>query len=161
MDQASKVKQFTEESTGISCPTQPIPLSKDDVSFIIRMVNSEMVELAQTVCSTDEEAIKFVTDRVNVDVTAYERTDNPDQLAADQADAAADAMYYMYNLYDKHGINLSRVFDVVHAANLRKRWPDGKYHRRDSDGKVMKPPGFLGPDILAEIVRQKTDGSWS
>ncbi len=36
-----------------------------------------------------------------------------------------------------------KIFDIVHAANMRK-FPDGVVLRRE-DGKVLKPDGWVGP----------------
>lgn len=160
--EAHQVVEFTEGSQHVNCPVAPNPLSKEEVCFVTRMVLSELVELVQTVCETDEEAVAFLKERVETDISNYDRCfDDPDQLAADQADAAVDAIYYLYNCFGKKGINLSAVFDVVHAANMAKRDPEsGKFIRRESDGKVLKPPGWQAPNILTEIQRQKTEGSW-
>lgn len=67
------------------------------------------------------------------------------------------------------GIDLDRVWHVVHASNMAKFEPcsaEGdhgvdcvcKGHRlvavRDASGKVIKPDGWQKPDIKAEIERQ-------
>lgn len=158
---AEKVREFTEGSQ-CACPTTPHPMNKEEVGFITSMVLSEILELVQTVCETDEEAIQFMHDRVQTDVSHYERSSDPVVVAADQADAAVDAMYYMYNCFAKKGTNLSKLFDVVHQANMNKRDPTtGKFIRRESDGKVLKPVGWQPPDVVAEIKRQHSEGSWS
>jgi predicted HAD superfamily Cof-like phosphohydrolase len=159
---AEHVREFTEGAGAMKCPTQPQPMNKAEVTFVIKMVLSELVELAQTVTETDTEAIELVESSVKTDLSQHERTTNPDELAAHQGDAAVDAMYYMYNCFAKKGINLSKMFQVVHQANMNKRDPTtGKFIRRESDGKVLKPPGWQAPDVLAEILRQKQQGSWS
>ncbi len=158
---AQLVREFTEGSQNLTCPSQPQPMNKEEVSFVISMVLSELVELAQTVTETDEEATKFLEERIKTDTTAYTRTTDPLTLAADQGDAAVDAIYYLYNCFAKKGINLSSIFKTVHQANMNKRDPQtGKFIRRESDGKVLKPQGWQAPDILAEIQRQNKEGSW-
>lgn len=162
LTESDQVKVFTEESSGNPVPSTPEPLSEQEVSFTIRMVLSELVELAQTVTETDEQAVQYLIDRVNTDVSHYERTTDQQQLVADQADAAVDAMYYMHNCFCKRGVNLSRIFQVVHTANTSKKDPKtGTYIRRESDGKVLKPEGWTPPDILKEIQRQTSEGSWA
>ena len=45
-------------------------------------------------------------------------------------------------------MNLSAVFGVVHGANMAKRNPaTGKFEKRESDGKIIKPPGWSPPDV--------------
>jgi energy-coupling factor transport system permease protein len=81
---------------------------------------------------------------------------------ADQYDAFVDIWYYSLNTSAKHGANLSKIFDVVHQANMAKRDPvTGKFIRREQDGKVMKPVGWQSPNIVAEIISQIKNGSWS
>ena len=161
LSNAQQVKQFTEGSQ-CQCPDTPIPMNKQEVKFVIHMVVSEMVELAQTVCDTDTEAIQMVQVGATTDVSKYTRTTDQDEITADQADAAVDAMYYLYNCFAKKGVNLSKVFDVVHKANMAKRDPTtGKFIKRESDGKVLKPAGWLAPNIKNEILNQKTTGSWN
>jgi len=166
LSDAAKVQEFTVGAQGPT-PNTPSPMSESEVSFIIRMCLSELLELAQTVTTTDEEAVQYLKDRVKTDLSPYERpdpndSDTPDRLAADQADAAVDVMYYLYNSFGKKGINLSKVFDVVHNANMAKRDPKTmQFIKRESDGKVLKPEGWQAPDILAEIKKQKENGAWN
>ena len=52
-------------------------------------------------------------------------------------------------------MNLSAVFGVVHGANMAKRNPaTGKFEKRESDGKIIKPPGWSPPDVEGELKRQ-------
>jgi predicted HAD superfamily Cof-like phosphohydrolase len=158
---AIAVKQFTEESRGIKCPSVPKLMDRDAVQFTIRMVISELVEMAQTVSNTPEEALELVRSSVGVDFNKnYKKTTNSQKLIGEQADAMVDAWYYMLNSAAKHGMNLSTLFDVVHAANMAKRFPDGTFHRRPEDGKIVKPPGWTEPNVDGEIARQHRDGSW-
>ncbi len=161
MSDADKVREFTDGSQG-SVLHQPNPMNQQEVSFIVSMVLSEIVELVQTVCETDKEVIDFIIQRVKTDLNQYERSDDEDVIASDQADAAVDMIYYLYNCFGKKGINLSRVFDLVHEANMAKRDPKtGKFIRRELDGKILKPKHWKPPDILSEIKRQKIEGSWN
>jgi predicted HAD superfamily Cof-like phosphohydrolase len=155
MTNASKVKEFTEGSMGKSCPATPQPMTREAIKFIVRMVLSEMTELAQTVCESPEEAVRFVADCVGADTNmTYTKPTDEVSLIAEQNDAFVDAWYYMLNCAAKHGVNLSAIFDVVHGANMAKRGPDGKFHRRPEDGKVIKPDNWKEPDIAGEIRRQ-------
>ena len=81
---------------------------------------------------------------------------------ADQADALVDIYYYSQNAACKKGMNLSSVFNLVHAANMAKRDPStGHFIRRESDGKILKPEGWKAPDVEAELLRQREQGSWT
>jgi hypothetical protein len=160
---AEDVKQFTEESSGIDCPSKPISINKDNVFYIIRMVMSELDELAATVTSNDEECTNFMKDALNNIDKCHNYQYNGDiELIAAQADSMVDAWYYMLNTAAKHGQNLSKLFDIVHEANMNKRdKKTGKFIRRESDGKIIKPDGWTSPDINKEIAKQIEEGSWS
>jgi predicted HAD superfamily Cof-like phosphohydrolase len=150
------VRNFTEQSLETKLPTTPSKMTKEEVKFIVRMVISEMMELCTTVTPTVRDALDLFDECV-------ETTDNPKlfdpasksdvEIMAEQYDSFVDAWYYMLNMAVKKGADLDRIFKVVHRANMAKRFPDGKFHRRE-DGKVMKPDGWKEPDIVGEIKRQ-------
>ena len=155
---AKSVKEFTEAGRGITCPNTPQKMSLESCKFLIKMVMSEMQELALTNSASKIESIQMLqTCLGEIDVSDISDTlnlPNSDvETIAAQADAMVDAMYYMYDMAAKHGINLDLVFTTVHQANMNKRWPDGTFHRRD-DGKIIKPPDWEGPDVVAEIQDQ-------
>ena len=152
----SFVKDFTEKSLGTTLPTKPSKMSKDEVKFIVRMVLSEMMELCTTVTPTVQEALELFDDCVAT--TDKPKPFDPEtksdtEIMAEQYDSFVDAWYYMLNTAVKKGADLDAIFKVVHRANMAKKFPDGKFHRRE-DGKVMKPDGWKEPDIVGEIKRQ-------
>ena len=156
------VKEFTEGYLNMKCPDKPVALSKEEAFFIIRMVMSELDELAATVTQDHEECNKFMMDALlSIDkCQKYQYNDELGVISA-QADSMVDAWYYMLNTAAKHGMNLSKLFDVVHRANMNKRDPKtGKFIRRESDGKVIKPEGWQEPDIEGEMRKQMEDGAW-
>lgn len=166
---AQDVKEFTEEATAKKCPNTPRLMTLDEVKFVTRMVLSELHELAATVvCSENEYKAgetghQFLEDCLDdIDYCTASKTGKTDtELIAEQADAMVDAWYYMLNSAAKAGVNLSSVFDVVHQANMAKRDPiTGHFRRRSSDGKILKPDDWQEPDIVGEIKRQQTNGSW-
>ena len=82
------------------------------------------------------------------------------ELIAEQSDAFVDIWYYSLNCMAKQGVNLSKIFDLVHNANMAKRDPlTGKFIKRE-DGKIIKPKGWKAPDVKAEIEKQMNHGSW-
>lgn len=64
---------------------------------------------------------------------------------AQQADAMVDLMYLAIGTLVELGVPPGRVFELVHTANMGKRWPDGT-SRLDAEGKVLKPPTWSSPD---------------
>lgn len=59
------------------------------------------------------------------------------------------------------GYDMVPLFQIVHEANMAKLWPDGKPRWRESDGKVLKPVGWVGPEdrLAEEIARQQKGAS--
>ena len=164
MSDALKVREFTS-GTGSTCPDKPIAMSKDSVKFIIRMVVSELDELACTVTETPEERDAFMQECLDTRDKCKNlsgkggcyKTDT--ELISSQFDALVDSWYYSLNIAAKHGVNMSSMFNIVHNANMAKRDPvTGKFNKRESDGKVIKPFGWKPPDVEAEIKRQMEDG---
>lgn len=148
-----KVREFTLDPSLTHDPT-PRALNKEEVRFLLGMCVSELVEMAQTVTDTPEEAMKMITDSVSSDLTRnYEKPRSEIGIMAEQADAAVDCWYYLLNGFCKKNINPSRVFNVVHNANMAKKFPDGTFHRRE-DGKIIKPPNWEEPNIEKEIIEQ-------
>lgn len=52
------------------------------------------------------------------------------------------------------GINIEPVFDEIQRSNMSKIWPDGKVHRRESDGKILKPETYSPADIKKVLSDQ-------
>lgn len=152
------VKEFTEESMGVKLPKTPSPMTKEEVRFIVKMVMSEMLELCTTVCPSVDQAYECIGECWrNTDVPKECKFENTEEgtvaLMAEQYDAFVDAWYYMLNTAAKKGVDLEGIFQVVHSANMKKRFPDGTFHRRE-DGKVIKPEEWKEPNIVEEIKRQ-------
>ena len=131
MSYTTSVKEFSDACANGNNPKTPQLMDATVVEFIAEMVNDELDELRE---ATD---------------------------VAEQADALVDAIYYICDTAVRHGMNLDRVFDIVHRANMQKV-VDGRVIRRD-DGKILKPEGWQdpGPLLLEELARQQRDGSWS
>jgi predicted HAD superfamily Cof-like phosphohydrolase len=159
MSNADLVKEFTEQSTGIVCPVTPRAMTKSEVSFLIKMCVSELVELAQTVADDNEESMEMVRSSVDVDLkTNYKKPTTETELIAEQADAPVDMWYYSLNALAKVGVNASKVFDEVHRANMNKKWDDGKFHRRE-DGKIIKPDNWQEPNMVA-VIQDQIENGW-
>ena len=83
-----------------------------------------------------------------------------DEIIANQHDAFVDIYYYSLNCSAKNGVNLSSIFKLVHDANMAKKDPEsGRFLRRE-DGKIIKPAGWVEPNITEEIIRQTNKGAF-
>jgi predicted HAD superfamily Cof-like phosphohydrolase len=106
----------------------------------------------------DDKAKSFIRTMVNDELDELDEAVTLDE----EGDALLDAIYYLCSHAVKHGHNLDKLFPIVHSANMAKI-VDGKVIRRKSDGKVIKPEGWVDPKplLVAEINRQNVEGSWS
>eukprot|EP01083_Nonionella_stella_P037299 101673_1 len=158
---AEKVREFTFEA-GQTCPDKPQLMKLDEVNFITKMIIDELLELYSTVLSPQmakAEMNKMVHEAKSV--PKMNVTPNfTHKLIAEQGDALVDIYYYSLNCMAKKGVNVSKIFNLVHAANMAKRDPKtGKFLKRN-DGKIIKPSGWRAPDVSEEIKRQMEQGSW-
>ncbi len=65
------------------------------------------------------------------------------------ADAIVDSIYVLLGTAISFGIDIRPCWDLVQAANMAK---EGGATR--IDGKILKPPGWVAPDIAGELARQ-------
>ncbi len=66
----------------------------------------------------------------------------------------ADVVYVAYGTAHAFGIDLDAAIAEVHRANMQKA--NGP---RRADGKVLKPPGFVPPDMAAALpVDERASG---
>lgn len=73
-----------------------------------------------------------------------DRTESQQNALVSMADALADMVYVIYGTAATYGIDLDRVLDVVHDANMRKL-VDGRVVK-DEHGKITKPDGWTPPE---------------
>lgn len=66
------------------------------------------------------------------------------------ADAIADLMYVSEGANLALGIDGQTVIDVVHVCNMKKAGGP----KDPVTNKILKPAGWVGPDILGELRRQ-------
>lgn len=66
-----------------------------------------------------------------------------------QADAYLDIIYFAVGGLVEMGVEPSKLWDIVHGANMAKVFPDGTVKRRE-DGKILKPPHWRAPDEAQE-----------
>lgn len=71
----------------------------------------------------------------------------------EQADAMIDLIYFALGTLVEMGIKPSKLFEIVHDANMSKLWEDGKPHYAQ-DGKIIKPKSWQDPYFkLKEAIK--------
>merc|ERR1719320_855980 len=136
-------------------------MNRSEVQFITKMVLEELLELNATVMSPNEAKNSIMKMLMVAKNCPQLKTSNIAEVVAEQADALVDIWYYSLNCAVKKGINLSSVFDLVHAANMSKVNPATGRCIRRADGKIENPAGWSPPDITKEMQRQHAQGSFS
>ena len=114
MSDYEKVLEFTKGAKQ-NVTDEPTPMNAEETFFLIRMLLSEIQELALTSpdVSCTSEGIELVREALkSIDTSEYELLDTPDKRCAAQADAVVDMWYYMliYNLYIFLSYNIAFVF---------------------------------------------------
>lgn len=156
---ASLVNEFTKAS-GFDVPDKPVVMSRENVHFITKMIIDELTELMATV-DEPKDYVDIMTKMVKDAKPVTRNYDEEHKKIADQADALVDIYYYSLNSASKHGVNLSKIFQLVHQANMDKRDPVTLVFNRREDGKIIKPANWKEPDINEEILRQQREGAWN
>lgn len=157
-DHGKQVQEFTSLSLGVTPVYRPDGLNRDEVVFVVRMMCSELVELAQTVMSESDAAIRLVRAAV-AEIYIEDGSPMLEDCLEEQSAIVTNMWRECLRPYTLCGINLDRIFNVVHEANMAKRFPDGTFHKR-ADGKIIKPDGWREPDIKGAIMQQIDHGSW-
>lgn len=158
---SEKVRYFTY-CAGQVTPNKPEVMNKEEVHFLVKMMLDEIMELYATVADAKEakyNMIKMITDSKDINQSTECIVDNTTCIA-EQVDALVDCYYYSLNAMAKKGVNMSSVFDIVHESNMSKRDLESGIFLKRSDGKIIKPVSFRPPDIVAEIKRQSSEGSF-
>lgn len=128
MSEHEKVKQFHE---AMGLPVKPRPEVPDSQTIVLRcrlLLEETMEFIHASGCYVSA-----------ADGRVYSSGIAPDLSAMAQENA--DVRYIAYGNDLAMGVD-GRVFDEVHAANMRKE--PGK---KRSDGKVVKPDGWAPPNI--------------
>ena len=74
-----------------------------------------------------------------------------------QADALLDIIYLALGGFVELGTNPTKLFDIVHHANMSKISPDNRAQTSE-DGKVVKPPCWEDPlPLLRQEVRRQLE----
>lgn len=153
----SKIAEFTRAASQEPLPKHPRVMTSKDVETLGRFVIEELVELFDTVnerVDTNIAVLKLLAEamlREKNDVQSQTKVEK----IADQQDALIDMTYFCGDAGAKSGFQLDPSFAIVHSSNMAKIDAEtGKVIRRESDGKVLKPDGWMPPNLIPEVERQ-------
>ncbi len=135
MTMIDDVKAF-HEAMGVPVLTKPEVPSADRAALRLGLIAEEFCELCEATGSRAESLVGGYDPELR------------GVALPDVADAIADLIYVLIGTAHEFGIPLEAVWNEVHAANMRK--VDGPVR---ADGKKLKPPGWVGPDIQGVLKR--------
>ena len=149
------VREF-HEAFDVTIRTVPdnTTVSGEEQLLRAKLVLEEAFEFAAAmgVVPCDSEGHEIKHSDITYDI--YESID-----LVESADALADLLYVTYGSAHTLGLPIREIFAAVHASNMEKLGPDGKPIYRPSDGKVMKPPGWVAPQSrITTILLREVQG---
>ncbi len=145
------------ERFGQSIGEKPHVPDEKTVSFRLSLIAEEFVELLGACYPNNPGALGNIRDEIdNLMLYGTIEVDLPEFV-----DALADLDYVIEGTRITFGVNGDPIADEVHRANMSKMpsyvaekdaMHQGAVKR--ADGKIMKPPGFVPPDILGVLKKQ-------
>lgn len=149
-----RVVEFAE-AAGDPFPPEPRVPTAEDTEFLVRMLLDEILELLSI--HHDSQLAKSKLNEMIRDAKSLPKEESP--TIASFSDGVMDLVYYSFHACSKLGIDMDLVFDEVHRCNMKKADPKtGKFNKR-ADGKILKPEGWIGPDIESALKRGRPAAS--
>ncbi|QQR47724.1 hypothetical protein JKA73_17460 [Myxococcus xanthus] len=146
-----QVREF-HRVTGQPCPDRPTMPDAVTRVLRVRLMLEEVLEYAAASGVEVSAMGGDIADVSELDVRAVPWME-PDLTR--MAHEATDALYVTLGTLVTMGAPARECFDEVAHANLRKA-PGGKVTRRE-DGKVVKPEGWVPPDLARVLEQAGTD----
>jgi len=109
------------------------------------------------------QSVEDVTNRANWIRSEVEELEEAETLV-DQADAYLDILYFAIGGLVELGIRPGALFEIVQAANMAKlhkcvKTGDMIPVIRSSDGKIIKPEGWISPEpMLEQAIQRQVQG---
>jgi predicted HAD superfamily Cof-like phosphohydrolase len=148
-------------------PAVPTPFTADEAAFRAAFKIEELVELTAAAAGGDPEKLHKKVQMLHEALDkAEEKMLQKQNWGKDplieQADALTDILYFTYGSFSLMGVDPTRIFDIVHQANMGKLFPDGEPHYDPVTNKVLKPENWEAeyapePKIRQEIERQSRE----
>lgn len=145
-------------------PTQPTAFSLADTDHRMGFKAEELVEFLYATANNDQEVFEELVASLHQSIdTAKEKVLSKKKPVTDplldQVDALTDLLYFTYGSFSLMGVDPTKIFAIVHQANMGKLFPDGQPHYHPITNKVLKPDDWEArfapePKIKAELLRQ-------
>ena len=131
---------------GLPIVTDGPSLNREHLHMRMSLIAEEFAELVGAVYGPSSRGI------LEEAFTRAVAADKDERDLVGAADALADLVYVVYGMALETGIDLPAVLAEVQRSNMSKLGADGRPVYRE-DGKVLKGPGFFGPDVAGVLAR--------
>lgn len=130
-------------------PVLPYPKVPDDsrVKLRTRLITEEYFELMLSIFGKDEATLREIESAVNNLIENEKVFTSIVKLA----DSTIDLDYVVEGTRLEFGINGEPLLNEVHRCNMKKF---GFGSRTREDGKILKPAGWLAPEINRLLLEQ-------
>lgn len=124
----------------------------------------EIIEFLYAANNGDEksfrESISYLKESLDTECEKIIKKKKEVEPLVDEVDALIDLLYFTYGSFVMMNVDPTKIFDLVHQANMGKLFPDGKPRYHEITGKVMKPENWeeeFAPEkkIKKEIEKQQ------
>lgn len=148
--ETDRVRMVREFFTVMRQPigARPSVPSENEVRLGMRLVAEEFIELVSSVYAHSLNG--WHLRRMEREINSVIETNPINVNMTELADATVDLDYVVEGLRLRFGINSTPIWKEVHRSNLDKQ--GGPI--RETDGKQLKPEGWIPPDIHYELRKQ-------
>lgn len=146
-------------------PASPTAFTSETAAFRAGFKIEELVEFLYAASENDPATFETLITQLHQNIeTAKNKVLAKGEAVTDplvgQVDALTDLLYFTYGSFALLDVDPAPIYQIVHAANLGKLFPDGKPHYDPVTNKVLKPDTWARqfapePKIAAELKRQK------
>lgn len=145
-------------------PAKPTAFSPEAAAYRAGFKAEELVEFLYSAANNDSAVFhQLVQDLKGAVDQAEKKIINKNKPVSDplveEVDALTDMLYFTYGSFCLLGVEPTKIFEIVHQANMGKLFPDGQPHYDPITNKVLKPENWeadFAPEakIKQEIQKQ-------
>ena len=156
-----QVLAFNEAARG-ALPHHPTTLTLDQTKLALRLIVEETFEAFEAMFHADSPTlIRLKQHKDAMQFTLANETAERDlqQNDVELLDALCDTLVVSMGMAAMAGLPLNEGMDEVNANNLSKIDLETGVCIKDAGGKILKPHGWLKPDLAAIIEFSRTYGN--
>jgi predicted HAD superfamily Cof-like phosphohydrolase len=143
-------------------PETPRAFTKDRGSFRAGFKAEEIVEFLYGVAEGNEAEFEDLVKKLHESVDQAKekvlaKAEPVEDALISEVDALTDLLYFTYGSFALIGVDPQPIFEIVHRANMGKRFPDGKPRYHPVTNKVMKPEDWQENYAPEPLIKKELD----